>query len=123
MTTITPTAFDGSTVRLVRPNKGDRKWAETVRRPVQPTRFVGIDVDLEADIDPMSATAVAAAEVPAVEANTAELMLASIDLVGRRSDGTRSAWLATSVVLAGVLAAVALALLGAAVLSPILFGF
>ena len=94
MTTITPNAFGGATIRPVRRSRPSSTARST------PTRTV-------LDLRPAPQPVVSPVAQP-TDANTAELLLASADLVGRRSTGDRSPWLATGLVLAGVLLAVLL---------------
>lgn len=105
MTTISPTAFGGTTVR-----------------PSRRSRTTSTSTSLLADLD-LAPPRPASPVVETADANTAELLLASTDLAARRAARDRSPWLATALVLAGVLAAVMVAVVAAIALSPLLVGF
>ena len=107
MTTISPTTFGGTAVRPARRSR-------TTSSPSSSALWTDLDVAPQRVESPVVETA---------DANTAELLLASVDLAGRRANGDRSPWLATAVVLAGVLAALLLTVAGAAALAPLVLGF
>jgi hypothetical protein len=113
MTTISPTAFGGTTVRPAR-----RSRATSTSPSISPSALPSVLTDLRP-----APQRGASPVVETADANTAELLLASVDLAGRRRAGHRSPLLATAVVLGGVLLSVLLAVAAAGALAPLLGAF
>jgi hypothetical protein len=106
---MTSIMFETTTGRLGRSGVIYAPAGKTGERDAQARR----NVHTEPDYVPALVTA---------DANTAELLLASVDVAGRRAGTGRNPWLAMTLVLAGVLAVIALAFLATTAVQG-LFGF